>query len=77
MGFPDAEDETFENITFRCPTHNRENKAALNSKIKKTSSLSPAQMFFFDFCKIFKNNYFVEKLGTIACYSPISLLLLD
>ena len=39
IGFPDAEDETFENITFRCPTHNRENKATVNSKIKKTSSL--------------------------------------
>ena len=37
MGFPDAEDETFKNITFRCPTHNRENKAAVNSTIKETS----------------------------------------
>ena len=39
LGFPEAEDETFQNITFRCPPHNRANITSMNSKQKKTSSL--------------------------------------
>ena len=37
--FPEAEDETFQNITFRCPPHNRANITLMNSKRKKTSCL--------------------------------------
>ena len=36
MGFPDVEDEIFENIIFQCPMHNRENEVAVNNKKKKT-----------------------------------------
>ena len=39
LGFPEAEDETFQNITFHCPPHNRANITLMNSKRKKTSSL--------------------------------------
>ena len=39
LGFPDAEDETFENISFHCPRHNRANIASASSKKKKSSSL--------------------------------------
>ena len=39
LGFPEAEDETFENITFRCPPYNRTKINSMNSKRKKTSCL--------------------------------------
>ena len=38
LGFQEAEDETFQNITFHCPPHNRANITLMNSKRKKTSS---------------------------------------
>ena len=34
LGFPEAEDETFKNITFCCPPHNRAN-TSMNCKWKK------------------------------------------
>ena len=39
LGFPDAADETFENILFRCPPHNRTNITSASSKKKRSSSL--------------------------------------
>ena len=39
LGFPEAEDETFQNITFRCLLHNRANITLMNSKRKKTLCL--------------------------------------
>ena len=38
-GFPDAEDDTFENISFRCPPHNRANVVAASAKVKKSTGL--------------------------------------
>ena len=38
LGFPDAEGETFENISFHCPPHNRANIVSASSKKKKSSS---------------------------------------
>ena len=45
LGFPEAEDETFQNI-FRCPPYNRANITLMNSKRKKTSSLWKQQNSF-------------------------------
>ena len=39
LGLPDAEDETFENMLFRCPPHNRTNITSASSKKKRSSSL--------------------------------------
>ena len=38
LGFPDAEGETFENMSFHCPPHNRANIVSASSKKKKSSS---------------------------------------
>ena len=39
LGFLEAEDETFQNITFCCTPHNRANITLMSSKQKKTSCL--------------------------------------
>ena len=44
LGFPDVEDETFENILFRCPPHNQVNIASASSKKKSSSLLKSEQL---------------------------------
>ena len=46
LSFPEAEDETFENITFRCPPHIRPNITSMNCKRKKTCYESSKTAFF-------------------------------
>ena len=60
LGFPEAEDETFKNITFRCPPHNRAN-TSMNCKWKKKCFMEAVKQFFFFWTIYNRSSKIIQK----------------